>query len=464
MARERQVAARRRRLHAWASWTAFVAAVVAALFVALPSEPSRRGAPTELPLGFDAVARLLSPAASTTPPTRTQLVDALVALGPAALSAELAVLTGEIALPEVAPGTEDQPVHAAVLEMRREVLTAAIAELPRRELLDALRRHAQPSTPPEVRLALVRLAEEYAPPGSLELPLSIAEGFPPPLLVRGLIPRELEELVVHRLENQRLDRGSLRGLADRLAPHLRPLFVRAAARVPRGETTAFLFSMLGWDDELDVAVVRALGERCESLGAPVGESALFELRRTLDVASPPSARAALLVLGRLCDVDSAWSWIARLEDADPLVAAAARRALHGLAGVDFGADAEGWSAWLEGEEAWWESASPAVLADLDADDAGRVLAGITALLAHPAFARSFGAELESLVGCDDSPVAEAALAALVRLPSTVAAPGFVAALERADETGAVALAELRRRTGLALPADPDAWRAALGFE
>ncbi|MCC6407057.1 MAG: hypothetical protein IT453_07820 [Planctomycetes bacterium] len=456
----------KRLAYRWSSALALVAAIGAALFLAIPSGSKREPLPgshlddPELAL---AVLAALSPPADGPDPKPKEIVEQLTDLGAAALPLEIAILCGEFTMPEFVPGTIDRPIHPLALEKRFEFLQTVLRALPPKDVVAALRRYAEPTTPLDVRLVLVRLLGEVDASDALGAVLDLATAIEPVHLQRPYVLSQLESALGRRIEHATQVAGRLRSAFGKLDPTLWPVLARATARAGSPEAASFLVYVLGRDDELDVVAMRSLSELSERIGALLSESEVDDLRRLLGHADPRVQRTALIVLGRLRDRPSALLWIDALASEDELVAGAARNALRTLAASELGADPIAWEAWLEREEAWWEASADALDEQLISEDPGHAFDAVSSLLAHPAFTREAGIAFAELVLDPDPTIASAAIEALPRLGAPFALAGLVRALDREDELRDRAHEALRGLVGFDLPADPAAWREAFGF-
>lgn len=153
-------------------------------------------------------------------------------------------------------------------------------------------------------------------------------------------------------------------------------------------------------------------------------------------------------------------WIELLESESGGTRARARRSLTELTGLDLGPARERWRAWHEAEAAWFEEQAPGVLAELESEDDGRVLAALRALSRQRLHRDELAEAVARLLDHVTPAVRLCACSTLESLGS----PGTLERLAGmlADEDEAVARgawSSLRRLTGLDLPLDEALWRA-----
>lgn len=458
---------RHKSAYRWGSACTILAVVAAGLFVALPSrETPRRTSETLVddPSLAPALIQLLSPPADGPEPDARQIVSELVALGPAALPLEIAILCGEFGMPETAPGHGDQPVHAVALEKRHAWLREALRTLPSNEVLEALGNYAEPSTPLDVRLVLARLAGSTPSEDALRALLGIAGEIPSEHLSRPYVSGQIEDALGGCIEHAPGAAEVLTSERERIEPALWPIVARAAAQSRSPRMPSLLVALLGRDAELDRTVLESLARFAERGAALFVEDELVELRRAQEYGEPPIQRAAALVLGRLRDRSSALTWIGLLTHEDALLADTARSALQELAGTVVGEEPEAWDAWIAQEDAWWDSAWERLDEQLFSGDAGRAFAAVKEYLEHPAFSREAGAALADAVLDENPAIASAVVEALPRLGAAHAVPGLVRALERDDAIVDTAARSLATLTALDVPPEAQAWRDALGLD
>lgn len=458
---------RHKAAYRWGSACAILAVVAAVLFVAFPSrETSQRSSESLVddPALAPALIALLSPPADGPTPDARQVVSSLVALGPAALPLEIAILCGEFGMPETAPGHGDQPVHPVALEKRHAWLREVLRTLPADDVLEALQRYAEPSTPLDVRLVLARLAGGTPSDDAVRTLLGIAGAIEPEHLSRQYVAGQIEDALAACIERTASSGAVLKSELERVEPPLWPIVARAAAHSRSPRIASLLVSLLGRDGELDRTALESLAQLAQRGGALLVEDELVELRRAQEYGQPAVQRAAALVLGRLRDRTSAPTWIGLLTHDDALLADTARSALRELADTEIGEEPEAWDAWLAHEEEWWDAAWERLEEQLFSGDPGRAFAAVKEYLEHPAFSREASAVFADAVLEEDPTIAGAVVEALPRLGAVHAVPGLVRALERGDALVETAARSLATLTALDVPPTADAWREAFGLD
>lgn len=406
------------------------------------------------------VQAVLTPPAGAAAPSPAKMTAELVSLGDGALPVVVALLAGEIDVPETARDSFD-PVHPAAVAARGDVLRATLARLDQRQLAEHLASRCGGDAPLDWKLfALGLLAQadsDEAPRAALEIATSIE----PIHLMRSYVLESVELALAAQIERRPAALGLLVHAAESAGPELCCALARSAGRVRSGPCIEFLAELLGRHEASDPVVLGALGELAES-GLVVEGEALGHLRALLASDSLETQRAAAVVLGRLRDEESLGALTDLLVDQDPRLSSAARWSLRLLVGVDLGPTPEPWLAWLERERAWWTDQAPLVLETLRSDQPGKVHEAIRALTQHPILRHGICDALGPLLVHPDRSVALAACEAMENLQSARALSWLAAAQSSEDErVREAAHGTLCRLTGLQIPADAGLWDQAL---
>jgi len=248
----------------------------------------------------------------------------------------------------------------------------------------------------------------------------------------------------------------------RRAPHLRGPLVRAVgeANDPRG--LRFLAGVLGEDPAVDEVVLSELGRLAPLAGVELARDAAGPLRWVLKSASDVTAvQAAVYALGRLGDEESLPLLLALLEEASGGVRMRAAQALEEITGLSYGDDAERWIAWYENEEAWYDEHVDQLLTQLESAEEEQVFDAVRGLARLRLYRDETASQMLFLLGSDSPGLRRLACQGLAQLGSRVAVAPLVECLTDADETVVQsAWIALRCLTGLDLPAEHEAWRAA----
>lgn len=448
----------------WLPFGLLAALVVVLLVVALPK---RLSTPRELPPSLfepelmRAAALVLSPPDDGRPLEARRLIDGFKRLGPQALPAAIALVCGLESLPELGlEGEAAPPVHPRALALREQVLRTVIAESAPHKAVEHIASLSQGAAV-EVRRVMFQLLGAIDHERTLSALLLSARGVEPVQWRRDYIARPFEAALQARLAARPSGVGELRSELREMDSALATVVARAAAGLPNKLAVEFALDLLGRDDESDLALLQALARAPQHAALACDEAARALVRRSIDAADARVRRAAIDVCGRLADTSAIERLVAELEGDDPLLAHAAHRALIAIAGADHGPAAKSWELWIEAERSWkareWES----LVGQLSSGDRGRALAAMRELVSHPLHHDEVAVLL-----CERAEQgAELGRPQIEALSATQSALGLkllVGALDTDDvEVAQAALAALRRLTGLALDADPVAWRALL---
>ena len=442
-----------------------------ALLVGLPRRTPPGQAPPETehvperppvdPAALAAVCEILAPPADAKAPEREKMVAGIARIGSAALPVAVALLCGDEPQPVVASGTFDQPIHPRAVELRDTVLREAIRGFDAQRRLACLSERGA-GAPLDVLRVIIGLLAEVDHSGALRELLRLAEGIEPIHWQRAYIAEPVEDAFAAQLERRPESVRELRGRLRGADPAFAGLLVRAAARVRANLTLEFVVDMLGRHDDLDAEVLKALTRIGHGGRVALSDEALERVRRAIGSSDPKLRRLALDAAGALRDGFAVDAMIDQLSDEQPVVAQAARRALTAIAGLDRGAQPQAWIAWRDEELAWRDESGEAALEQLSSDDPGVVFAAIAELVSRPLARWEAADAIAPLASSPDAAIAEAACSALCLLGSGRAIPGLLAVLTTEDEVSRErARNTLEQLTGLALPADLDAWRGAL---
>ena len=407
------------------------------------------------------VQAVLTPPATAAAPSLKLMTNELVAFGDGAVPVLVAMLAGEIEVPETARDTLD-PVHPAALAARSEVLRAALARLDQRTLVQHLELRAGGQAPLDFKLfALGLLAgvdQEEAPRVAVDLVVSIE----PIHLMRSYVLDAVETSLAAQIERRPDALVLLEHAAEEAGPELCCALARSAARVRSAHSVEFLAGMLGRHAEADPVILGAIGQLAGDGGLAVDGQALGQLRSLLASGDVDTQRAAAVALGRLRDGESLAALCDLLGSDDERISSAAHWSLRTLAGADLGSAPEPWIAWRDREQAWWTERAPALLEALRSDQTGEVLDAISVLAQHPFLRHGVAEAMGPLLVHPDAGVALSACDTIAKLGSSHPLSWLVSALSSSDErVRAAAHAALRQMTGLELPADAAQWAKAL---
>jgi HEAT repeat protein len=441
-------------------------AVVFALGGSLRAAP-QAGAPAAPAAQFDAgvlgaVERILTPAASAPEVEPHALVAALVQLGPPAIPVVVAMLCGEVEAAYYVPGTLEEPVQPAVLELRDGILRGALAGFDQRAVLEHVRERLARESGMDVRLALATTLGRMQDKAAFELLLELADGIESIHLQRSYVQGSLEPAIAAHLVRDLRLLHVLDQRAYRADAALLGVYARSVGSTHSARGVEVLAGWIGRHGEADAVILTQIGRTAGDGGLAISPAATATVRRNVSSGELQVQRAALVALGRLRDSEAFEVLVAALEAKTSLAATSARWSLSRICGVDLGDQAQAWKDWREREDLWWSEKAPALIEGLRAEQSGLVLQSMAELARHPLHRHAVAEVIGPLLAHPDDSIARAACAAIARLESSRAVPWLLDALSRPDaELRRIACESLTRLTGLALPPDPLVWSRQL---
>lgn len=389
---------------------------------------------------LERVAAVLQRRASETR-SREELVQELVRLGTELIPLWRGWLVGED-VDELFLGNGEFQAGAWAVEPEAagELALATLSALPPEAVLAELEHGILRDGPgPNEYMATLRVLEALGSARGLSLYWQIVERLGPDVVelprYRGAAEAALTSILAR-------DRAVWTPLAQRLAkPEAleAELFLAAARAASRPEAHELVLSLLDGKQELDRSAGLATLARLERDHPWRFEPELVtRIAREWPGFEPESRVVALQLLGASEDPRAVAPLRAELGALDPLVAAAAARALAELAGVDFGRDEAAWERWEEREFQWWSERGEAALQGLDGVIEG-VATTCAELAAHPLFRRELATRVGARVAQLEPSVQGLAASFLLGLRTRAALPGLVRLAQHADD------AELRAR-------------------
>lgn len=233
---------------------------------------------------------------------------------------------------------------------------------------------------------------------------------------------------------------------------------RALAAEGRAPGRTMLAELLDHDPEVDLVVLRALGEVDARTAADDSAMSITVLRPYLSARDPRARVQAAISLAHLGDSDSARPLIEGLNDDDRRVRRACLRGLRELSGLAWSAEPRRWTEWHQSEERWLRLSLRTLRRDLRSDSPGDAVRAVRDLSAHPLFRRKLAPLLLTGLEHVEGSVSAAACSGLERLKEPTVVADLVGYLT--DSRPAVAKAVSRclvAITGQSLPAEAQAW-------
>ena len=348
----------------------------------------------------------------------------------------------------------------------RLALEAALRTWPAKEVLQQLLQELRGDSPLAVRLVALRLAGNVRDARALDA-LDQLCGLVPAAQKRQPVVREaLESALAEVLQaDERALDAALRMARNKSTQEA--LFVPLASalgRIGASRGLAVLEALLGRNDELDLAVLEALGNLGIRACSRDVEVATRLLRKYIEAPEPRLRRAALIAFGRARVGDVVPELVGLLDDRDRRAKLASLWALEQISGLELGDDPPEWELWHQREVAWYRETWPARLEAVNGSDVVAAVAALRELAQHPAFRRDLAhGVVQGAIQHADPAVAVAACGTLAKLGGPGSIEGLIDALQdsREDVRVEAAVRALHVLTGEALPASETAWRSWL---
>lgn len=407
-----------------------------------------------------AVRAALAPAESSVELDTAAIVETIVAVGPHALDASLALLCGEAPPPGVAAGTLDKPIHPTAVERREEMLRAVIARFAPELQLAAIEARGVDATL-DVRLALIRLLGSTPHPGALGAIGRMLEPIEEIHFHRDYVTQHIEAALASRATEYPARVADLSPREIDGSHACTATLVRGLSRARGAQPLDWIDERIGVHAELDTLIVRTVARIEGQAWSTPSDDVLRLARQLLSSMSEDARCAAVELLGVHGDLDDADQLLARTFDADPLVASVARKSLRKLVGIDLGSQPETWTAWIEAEREWQGEHLEPLLAEATHEDASTAVAAIRSALSHrtarricaDAFVRALEADPDDAIAC-------ALIEALATCGGRTALPVLALQLDSSSTPRREgALRALQTLTGFQHGADREEWRA-----
>ena len=403
---------------------------------------------------LSAVVRALTELRSGGEAARRRALERVVALGPGASATILALRTGRL----TAVGDDGPLLDRAALEFLQE----ALRSWPAPDVGGQLVAEFDLQAPFGEQLALLDLMGQGADLQSFGLLLEQYSAADPQWLSAPAVQDRLADALGRAM---RRERDSVYILGGHL-PHACTAVLVPAARAlgaeGRSPGLSVLSDLLNRESEVDLVVLRVLGEVDARTSAADAETCIVVLRPFLAAPDPRARVQAAISLAHLGDSDSVRPLIVGLSDDEPRVRRASLRGLQVLSGLAWSAEPQRWSEWQQAEEHWLRVRLRPLSRDLHSDSAGAVVRAVRELSAHPLFRRTLAPLLLEGLEHIEGSVTVAVCSGLERLKEPSVAFALVEYLT--DPRPAVVQAVGRclvTISGQSLPADAQTWYAWL---
>lgn len=391
----------------------------------------------------------------------------IVGLGPDVVPVILGVLCGDLQLLPGHPpqGLELQPLEEERFLPNRDVLlVAALWRFEPRHIYDPLARWMSDDPSLGQRLIATRVLAKLEDQRSPELLLRILASTEPSELARPHVRAHFETAIAGVLERYPEGIEQIRRTSDSIDPAALDLVVHGMPFGDSGAGLDLILELLEQEPDLGPAVLSRISSLAESTQGAVLDDALWKLEWLVDHADWEIRRGAAIALGKLQDPNSCPQLIRMLEDSERRVGKAALWALRGMSSRNFAADPDLWQGWYEGELSWFEGPCVALEIDLASEDPAAVVRAVGLLCHRPLFRNHMAESLAPVLWNEDPALVQVVCAALEQLGSQRALPHLVKRLADVEDEATPAIRNsLQGLTGLELPAEQEAWSAALGL-
>jgi hypothetical protein len=245
-----------------------------------------------------------------------------------------------------------------------------------------------------------------------------------------------------------------------LALAARLLAAAGACDTPLALQSLGLF--LDHDAELDAATLSHVARLCVRFPDAIQPNYAERLCSFLGSPDAPVREQAALVVGRLEHEASTGKLIVLQFDEAPGVRANACWALQRISGLSYRAGDRRWQEWYDAETTWWVSKAPEVFDELGSRNRATLVAAVHELSRHRLARKELVSVIADLTYEADPELVALACKSLGSLGSRTAIPVLLEVLEQPEDLAREAAgAALSRITGLEVPADAEAWSAAL---
>ncbi len=274
-------------------------------------------------------------------------------------SAQLAAL-GPAALEPLFERLVAQRGGAEALGLARSAtVLAALARLPRAEVLALLARVARSAPSDAAREACLDLLGRIGEREELKLALELGTPSDPEFPPLPSLRTALENTLLGICARERGAARSLMGFFPRALPAAQAVIAKVVARSAGSDAAGLLAGQLGSAGvEADALLLLEISRITD----PYAGEDLLVRERVRGVLGHPDARLATLAclaLAKLRDHGAVPDLIVLLSDEDQNLRRRAHATLTGLTGLSLPAESEAWISWLDEGLAWWEERADA---------------------------------------------------------------------------------------------------------
>lgn len=404
----------------------------------------------------EAVSLVLRESRLPDAPKAPELVARLAELGEPGADAALAILL-QRTVPIVAPSDKPQTLS----DPQRELLLGALESWPAQPALERIEDELELGVTFERTWAAIHVWSVVGTPEHWVRGASLATASLDSKRRRELLENALE-LAAQRLARRRPD--SFRTFAEaypRIDPRLRLHLILGAGATGDARASELFAHVLATDPAHAPAAVAQAQRMGRSSDARTHEALCDALRLQLANESTTVRNGAARALGAQRDWRSIEALLALLDDPEASVRASAEWSLKKATGLQW-REAGAWRTWHASEVRWQAERMDLIIDRLTTSSPKQIVSALQEAAFHPLFSSESVPWAVDALQSGSAQVRSTAAEALGRLDSPLAYPALIDALQDgAPEVVAAAHAALTRMSGLALPAESDAWRAAL---
>jgi HEAT repeat protein len=404
----------------------------------------------------DAVSLVLRESRRPDAPSTDELIARLAELGEPAVSPLVSILL-QRSVPPVA--AEDKP--QVLSEPQRELLLAALESWPPEPALACIEDELLLGVDFARTWAAIHVWSAVGAPDQWERGAALATGSLDSKRRADVLEKALEQAAQRMLRRRPECFRTFTDAYARIDPRLRLRLILGAGATGDARSSELFAHVLVTDPEHAPAALAQVQRIGRSFDARTHDALCDALREKLAHPSTTARNAAVRALGAQRDWRSIEALLELLEDPDATVRTSAEWSLKKATGLKW-RETSAWRAWHASEVRWRNERMDLIIDQLTSSSPKQVVAALGESALHPLYSSESAPWAVDALQSISVVVRTTAAEALGRLDSPIAYPALIEALQDADPgVSAAAHASLVRMSGLTLPAEVDAWRAAL---
>jgi HEAT repeat protein len=272
-------------------------------------------------------------------------------------SARAIAALGPSAIPFISDGL-DASSHFFRPSPRRDALKMSLKYVSESALTAFLRERLERDDSVLNRVRVLQALELSGRPSGFPVALDVAMGLKPVDRGSSAMQGALRSTFDAVLKEGGASDAALRNSFEAMPADLREIVLDAIEDNGSARTVSVLLGLLQGEPDSRKPVLERLARapvRGEELISTETQNSLRAMQQSTD---PELRRLSALAAGRLHVTSAVPELLDLLEDLDPAVKLAARRALTAMSGLSLGASAENWRMWYEGELLWSSAGAP----------------------------------------------------------------------------------------------------------